>query len=245
MATTRAILTDALVELGVYSIAETPSDADLKLALGQLNRLLDKWNAERAAVYLSTLQTFTIIPNQQIVTIGPAAETPDWAVTQRPVAIEGASTVLNNVTPPVYTPIAVHDIDWWRGLSVPGVTATYPTDLYYEPAWPLGRIFLWPVPTTAYDIELQLRLVLANLTLFDEFSLPPGYQDAIVLTVAERCARSFGKPVDPSLRLDASKARAVVFVNNDPTPTMQTQDSGLPRSGTRGPYFNYRTGQLC
>jgi hypothetical protein len=241
--TTRQVLTDALVELGVYDIAQVPSDADMRVMLGKLNRLLDNWNAERAAVYAETFATFTLVPNQQIHTIGPADSTPTWEVTQRPVSIDGANVVLNNVSPAVYTPIAVHDVDWWRGLSVPGVTSQFPTDLYYEASWPLGQVYLWPVPTVAYDVELQLRFVLAELGLADEFSLPPGYKDAIVLTVAEQAARSFGKPVDPTLRMDAAKARARIFANNDVTPRITTNDAGMP-SPSR-PYFNYRTGQSC
>jgi hypothetical protein len=245
MPTTRQVLTDALVELGVYSVAETPSAADISIVLSVLNRLLDNWNAERAAVYVETFASFTLVPSLQVHTIGPAAETPTWEVTQRPVSIDGADVAINNVSPTIYTPITVHtDPNWWQSLAVPGITSEYPTDLYYEPAWPLGRVYLWPVPTSAFDVRLQLRVVLGSLGLADEFSLPPGYRDAITLTVAERAARAFGKALDPSLRLDASKARAVIFRNNDLPVPIQTADSGMPRGG-RGPYFNYRNGQLC
>lgn len=241
--TTRQVLIDALVELGVYSIAENPSAADLQVALGKLNRLLDNWNAERAAVYADTFVSYTLVPNLQPHTIGPAAETPTWTATQRPVAIAGASVVLDNVTPAVYTPITLRDAQWWHDQTVPGVTSEFPTDLYYEPGWPLGSLYFWPVPTVAYGLELQLRIVLAELDLADTFSLPPGYKDAITLTVAEQCARPFGKPVQPDLRMDAARARARIFGNNDTTPRLATQDAGMPSKGR--PYFNYRTGLPC
>jgi hypothetical protein len=243
MATTREILTDALVELGVYSIAQIPAAADLQVVLGRLNRLLDSWNAQGWAVYCQTFSTFTLIPSQQIVTIGPTAATPDWVVTQRPVEILGAAVVLDSVSPSVNQPINIRDAQWWQGLTVPGVSTEFPTDLYYEPAWPLGRVHLWPVPTTAYGLQLQLRLVLAELALDDEFSLPPGYKDAIILTVAEQSARAFGRQVDASLRLDAQNARSVVFAVNDETPQLATSDFGMPKA--RRSAWNYLTGMPC
>lgn len=238
--TTRQILNDALMEIGVYSVAETPTAADLSVALGKLNRILDNWNAERAAVYCDRFQTFTITPNLSPHTIGAAVDLPTWEVDQRPVTIAGASVVLDNVTPAVYVPVAVHDAAWWQGVTVPGVTSEFPTDLYYEPDWPLGSVYLWPVPTVAYGIELQLRVILSSLVLSDTFSMPPGYKDAIVLTLAEQLARPFGKAPDDTLRRDAAKARARIFAVNDDTPRISTHDAGMPGRGR--PTFNYRTG---
>ena len=44
-------------------------------------------------------------------------------------------------------------LDAWNvnNERVPTLTGTIPTDLYYEPDWPNGSCFLWPVPTIAWE----------------------------------------------------------------------------------------------
>jgi hypothetical protein len=236
--TTRDLLTDSLHELNVLAAGESLSASDAALMLGKLNRLLDNWNAERAAVYVDRFDSYTLVPSLSPHTIGPTGAT--FTVTQRPVKIDGANLVLNTSTPDVRTPICIRDAAWYQELSVPDLTGSIPTDVYYEPAWPNGRLFFWPIPTTAYDVELQTRIVLASLELDTVFSMPPGYQDAITLTLAEQVARSFGAVITEDLRFDARNARARIFANNDETPRLT---SDAPESASNGrPSFNYLTG---
>ncbi|MCC6417225.1 MAG: hypothetical protein IT429_03135, partial [Gemmataceae bacterium] len=119
------------------------------------------------------------------------------------------------------------------------------TDLYYDPTWPNGAIYLWPVPTQAYGLDLRTRVLLDAVTLSSTFSLPPGYQDAITLTLAESLASAYVRPIAASLAQAALAARARIQANNDVTPTLQTQDSGMPGYGSgMDSNFNYRTGML-
>ena len=150
------------------------------------------------------------------------------------------------IGPNVNTTIKIRDAQWWLGQSVPTLTSTVPTDLYYQPDQPLGKLFFWPVPTIAYDVQLMVRVVLdSGVVLADTFDFPPGYQQALTLTLAELSARSFGKPVDSSLRWDASQARALIFGVNDQIPHLITKDSGMTsgHSGTRAD-FNYLDGSV-
>lgn len=243
MATIRDILTDAYLEAGIHAPGESLSDENAAFGLSKLNRLLDRWNAERLKVYATLFSEFTFTPNLSPHTIGP---TGTFVVSQRPVSIESAQTILNTVSPPVKTPIRMQDAAWWASVTVPGVTSTQPTDLYYNPTWPDGTLNFWPVPTIAYDVELQSRVLLASVGLNDTFSLPPGYQDAITLSVGEDLIPSYGVPEQTAsgLRADARRARAIIEANNDPTPKLVTQDAGMPsgqESSTRTTW-NYRTG---
>jgi hypothetical protein len=200
------ICQDALFEIGVLAPGESLQAADGAFALGKLNRLIDNWNAERAAVYSDQFEAYTLVPSLAPHTIGPTGAT--FTVTQRPVTIEGASVILDNVTPAVYVPIAVRDAAWWDAQTVPDLTAEFPTDVYYEPAWPNGKLWFWPVPTTAYGVNLMTRIVLAELTLASSFSLPPGYKDAITLTLAEDLASPYGAQISQITREKARDARA-------------------------------------
>jgi len=62
----------------------------------------------------------------------------------------------------------------------------------------------------------------------DTFALPPGYQAALELTLAENLAPSFGQTVARSTERRAREARSLIFGNNDsmrgltrPTPAFQ------------------------
>lgn len=242
--TGRTICSDALIEIGALAAGETATPEDLDLALGKVNRLFDNWNAERCAVFADVFTTFTITPSLSPHTIGP---TGTFVVTQRPMEIPdgGAGLVLVASNPDVRIPITVRDAQWWAGQSVKALTSAIPTDLYYEPTWPNGNLFLWPVPTVANGLELQLRTLLAAITLDTTFSLPPGYRDAITLTLAESLVSPLGaaSKVAPTLPADATKARARIFGANDVTPRIATQDAGMPTN--RGPRatFNYLIGR--
>ncbi len=233
---------DAAREINVFGEGNSLTPSDANFFLGVLNRLLDNWNAERVAVYASSFDTFTLIPGTSPHTIGPAASTPDFVMAVRPVSLTSVSLILSGGSLPIYLPITVRDNQWWAEQTTPTLSTSIPTDVYYQPDFQLGKLFFWPVPTVAYDVELETRVLLAQVTLTTDLLpfLPPGYRDALTLTVAEQSCRAFGRPVLPDLVMSASKSRARIFANNDVTPNLVTQDSGMP--GGRGSYLNWRSG---
>jgi hypothetical protein len=109
-----------------------------------------------------------------------------------------------------------------------GLTS-WPSDFWYSADWPLGKLYLYPVPDTDYGLQLWTRVVLAELDLDDTLSLPPGYRDAITLTLGEMLAPTY--PPAVAQPVEAAKARARIFANNDPSPALATADSGIPRGG--------------
>ena len=244
---TNTILSNAMLEINVNDPADAPAQTDSDFVLGKLNRLLDNWNAERHAIYADQFLTFTIdiavAAAHDPQTIGIAANTPTWTVTgNRPVSIEGITVILSG-TPQARVNLRKRNAQWWQLNTVPTITSTLSTDFYYNPVYPNGEVWLWPEPTTAYDVQVWCRGVLGNLTQFATFDLPPGYEDAITLTLAEDCAGGFQKPVTPELRSKAMQARARIFGNNVEIPKLSTRDSGMPRSSGIGvPNFNWLTG---
>lgn len=241
MATWLDVVTQAAQELGYVAGGESLTANDSTFLLNKLNRLLDNWNAERAAVYTDTFNTYTLTPALSPHTIGPTGATFTAAI--RPVSIVSANIVQQTVTPSVRTPLYIADEDWWMANTVRAVTSSIPTALFYQPTWPNGNLYLWPVPTTAYQIELQTRTLLASVTLAGTFALPPGYQDAITLTLAEDSAGALGRPMPSDLQMKAAKARGRIFVNNDYHPRISTVEGGMQSRRSRGS-FNWQTGQI-
>ena len=236
MATARDVVTAALEELGVVGATLELSDADLALGLRRLNRLINAWNANGQAIYAETIQTFTLTPSLQPHTIGPSGAT--WTVsTLRPVRIVAANVIQSDVRSPLW----LRTREWWMAQTTPTQTSALPTDLYYEPTWPNGSVYLSPVPSAAYSMELLLQVVLATYVAADTLTLPPGYEEALTLTLAEALVNPMTVPMPPSLPMAAQAARGVIFATNVTTPPLITNDIGLPSS--RG-WFNNQTGQV-
>jgi hypothetical protein len=224
-----------LSEIRVVRGGGSPQPASQDLALSVCNELLDFWAATDRALFSVDFTTYTLTPSLQPHTIGP---TGTFVVSRRPVAILDANLVLaNNIT----SDLTLRDRVWWGDLTNPTLSSTIPTDLYYEPSWPLGKLNLWPVPLTAYGIMLETRSELSNLAIGDTFNLPQGYQLALRMTLAEMLAPHFNQAFTPDQTRRARDARAQVWGNNDQIPPLNTRDAGMP-SGSRGCTYDYRTG---
>lgn len=233
--TAQELVTDALREIGVLNAVESPSGEDATFALGKLNRILDNLNAERRSVYADTFASYTLVPGTNPHTIGPTGA--NWTVTQRPQSIEMANLVFGTDSRMAVT---IRDAQWYLSQTSRELTSSLPSDLYYEPAYPNGKVWLWPEPSVGYDLELLTRIVLGSLTLASTFTMPPGYQDAVTLTLAEDLAGAFGVPATPHLMRKADAARGRVWGTTRVIPRLQTADAGMPGglSGT----WDYRTG---
>lgn len=228
------IITDAFQALNIYGATELPSPEDTEFARGKLNTIFDDWNAERGAVYADQFITGAFTPALDPHTIGP---TGTFVVNQRPVTIDSASWLNGGF----YTPIDVHmDADRYDSLSNPSL-AGVPSEVYYNPTWPNGSLYFYPVPSTAYSLILTTRVVLGQVLLSDIFSMPPGYRSAVTLTLQEALVPAYPGSQTTDLARDAGKARARAFGNNTRVPRLRTQDSGMP-SGRSNSGYDYRSG---
>lgn len=232
--TARDLAVEALQEIGSVGADGAASADDVNFALSKINRLLDGWNADGLAVYAEQFDTETLTAGLNPHTLGPTGAT--WTFTQRPESIESVMLIISGYR---YV-IDLHDAAWWAAEPAPLISTSIPTDGYYAPTWPNGALYLYPVPSTAYDVQIMRRVVLSQLALTDTFSLPPGYRDAITLTVAEDLCGPMRVDPPALLPMKAMKARARVFEANTVTPALQTRDYGVP--GGTPSWFNWRTG---
>lgn len=166
---------------------------------------------------------------------------------QRPAMVVNCNIILNNVSPFVKIPVRVHNgksgADWWAANPVPQITTTLPTDLYYDPQWPFGNLYFWPMQTTAYDFEAEVwSNLIEDAAITDTFWLPQGYEDAVTYSLAESLCPAFGKQLSPVLANAAIKARAIIQNLNSQAPTIKTRDEGIPSRTHDRPYFNWRVG---
>lgn len=238
------LLLDSLTEINAIQAGESPSPELQALGLGKIKQVVNNWNADRPFAYADDFLTFTLQASLSPHTIGPTGAT--FTVTQRPVSIEGITLILTTGTVP-YSNIDLvpHDAAWWQSQDTPDLTSTLPTDFYYDAKFPNGEIYFWPVPTVAYDVQIHVRNVLDDqLTLATVLVLPPGYQNALMLTVAEDLSDPLRKLWTPKQERKAREARVRIQKNNSFSTRLKTQDAGMPGgSSRRAGMYNWRTGQ--
>lgn len=231
------LIKEALQEIGAYSQFESLSAEDGAFGLSKLNAILDAWNARELMIFnVDFTETYTLTPNLQPHTIGP---TGTFTVATRPVKIESAAIVLTTSTPNVHCPLRIRDKDWYASLTVPALASSLPTDLYYAPTFPNGSLYLCPKPDTAYKLKLETWTQFSQATLVGQINLPPGYKEAMVLSLALRLCPAFHKTPDPYTVLAQMKAMQIVQGPNSAAPRIST-DIGL--SGGGG--YDYRTGGI-
>lgn len=238
--TALSLVKAAMQELNALAGGETPSTDDQAWTLEKLQRLLDRYNADRTMVYNVKFTTFTLPTNVQPVTIGPGAM---FDVNQRPVEIPSISLVLlTSAGTKTEIPLARRDDQWWAGQQVKDLTSTIPTDYYYSPDWPNGGICFWPIPTQINDVLIESRTVIGQITDYAQtFSMPPAYWDMIICELAITLAPSFGKEPSNTLLGMLRAAKKAVQGLNVASPTGITGDAGMPGVGRRGSDFNYYT----
>jgi hypothetical protein len=219
------IVGDAFIELGVMNAVDPMDGNNAALGLARLNMILDSWNGAGNGVFAQVFSDVTLTPALVPHTIGP---TGTFVVASgRPARIDSASTILNNSRVPMW----VRDNAWYRRLDVPSMAGALQTDVYYEPSWPNGSLYFWPVPTTPRVVTLEYASLLAQLASGDAFTLPPGYLEALTLTLAESLAAPMRVALSPETVKNASKARAQVFAANVRIPRIATADAGMPGGG--------------
>lgn len=235
------LISNTMKEIGALAPGETPTADEQADVLGKLNRMLDRWNTQRLYTYNVNFVNYTLTANLQPHTIGP---TGTFTVSVRPVEIDAAAIILNNVTPNVTMPLTIRDDVWWANQRVKPLATSVPTDLYYSPDFPNGSLFIWPIPQTAWDLELETRTLLSSVVISDTITLPQGYEDAITLSLAEDICSMFEKTPNPMLVSGAMRARAAIKATNSYSPRISTSDAGMPKGGGVRSDWNYLTGRV-
>lgn len=238
MPTIGDMVTSALSEIRVARAGDVISPDDMTRGLYVFNRLVNLWNADHRKGYADLFTDYALTPSLSPHTIGPGGV---FNVTERPVALLAAAVNLGG-SPAAFITIDVRDAGWYAQQAIPGLTMTFPTDVFYQLAWPLGKLYFFPVPTSAYTVRLWTRVALAAVTQEADFALPQGYQAALELTLAEELGPSYGQQIGADLSRRAREARAIVFGNNDDVPRIATCDSGMPcGGGSAGAWFDINT----
>jgi len=240
MTTARALITLAMKDAGVLGVGQTPLAEDMNDALTNLNAMMAQWARRRWLVY--SLQDVAFQATGAIsYSLGaagdidiPRVDSIASAYFRQTVGAPG-----NMVDYPLTILNARED---YNNIALKGMSS-FPSVLFYDSGWPLGQLFIWPVPSEIYEIHISVKTPLQNFaTLNDEVSLPPEYEEALRLNLAVRLRVSYRLPFDPQLNGLAKIATNTVKNSNTQIPLMQFP-SDLPRNvGGRYNIFSDRNG---
>lgn len=237
MASALDLIQRALRLCRIKAAGETPTAAEAQDALTALNGMLSTWRLNSLLVYAIDRQLLILVANQGSYTIGPGG---NWNVT-RPVRIEQAGFVVDNgLSTEMETALKVLTDEEYQAIWYKTRTSSWPAWLYYDRAYPLGHVIVYPVPTIARHVALYLWHVLAQVpTLTTVIDFPPGYEEALAFNLPLRMAPEYGVPVSEEVREIARETKALIELQNFQVPVAQF-DQGLGGTEHQGTWPGIR-----
>lgn len=226
----------ALTEIRVARGGDVVRAEDQALTLLFLNEILERLAVTPNALFARTQPTFPLTPGLQPHTIGP---TGTFIVPRRPVRIPQANVVWADGTT---SPVRPRSKAWWMALPTRTIRGSIPESAYYNPTWPNGSLNLYPVPTTAYGLELALETEVLAVTITDTIDLPQGYAELLRLWTAKKAAPSFARELSKASQDALTECLADIFGSNTSVNDLSTVDGGVP--GGAGGVYDYRTGEV-
>jgi hypothetical protein len=216
------VITSALIYLGANDPGEAPNTSELNDGFARLNDLLASWSLERTNLFSVSFAAYNLSSGTSAYTIG----TGQTINVGRPLKIEAANILMpatgsGNIIRRSLK--LINDRDW-DGIEQKGMTAGFPKKLYYDYAFPIGNLYLWPTPTFASSSR-QIELFIWNaLTQFVDLAtpvtFPPGYDRAIRTALAFELASEYAIAPSASLQQQYAEAKAAIRTMNMSMATM-------------------------
>jgi hypothetical protein len=228
-------ITQALKKAGVIGIGETPAAEDTNDAFNELQDMLFQWQQQRWLVY-SLIDAKLVWPGTESCTIGMGG---DFNVL-RPDSIESAYFVPLNVSPGLrasYPLELLQSREDYNNIVLKELV-TWPQYLFFDSAYPLGNIFVSPIPPAGmFEIHLSIKTPLPDPTnKTSQMSLPPEYNQAIIYNLAALLCTSYGVAVPPDVQRVADRALAVIRAANTQIPRLQMPVGIDGSAGNYNPY---------
>lgn len=217
----------AMAKARIISPGEAIPAAKLTQVLTELNDMLESWALEKLMVVADVLESFALTAAQAEYTYGTGGDF-DSA---RPIEIKDESFIRGGATD---YPVRLLSMDVYR-RQYNKSTAARPRIMAYTPEYPLGKVLLWPTPTSTDSLYLRAAKTVAEFAdETTEVDLEPGYSRAIITNLAMEICPNFGKKIPKGLAFLAGQAKAVIkSANSIPVKTLSTSDLQSMAGGGR------------
>lgn len=192
------LVLSALKMAGVIGVGQTPSAEDSNDTWAMCQWMLEEWQRKRWLVY--ALTTLNVVSTGALAySLGPAGDLNTGAGTIRPDKIESAflrqltQSQPNQVDYPLEILQAKED---YNKIALKTL-ASFPTCVFYDPQWPLGQLYAWPVPQASiYGLYVTVKTPMPYrfATLATVFVIPYEYYNAIIMNLAIRLRARYTIP---------------------------------------------------
>lgn len=234
MGTVRDLIHQSAMLAGMRASGEVLDATTAQDVLTVLNQLIDSWNLASLMIYQIERVIVPMVASQQTYTVGPGGQ----FNMVRPVTLHSVSWRDEAVFPPLELPL--HEMEQWEyeGLRVRETPSSMPTRFYYDEAFPLARLFVYPKPSMTKQLVLYpWHLWNSQNTLDTVVSYPPGYERMLVHNLAVELGQQPGARLTPATIQIALDSKALVESQNVQVPILNT-DYPAPSSYGR---FNFYT----
>lgn len=237
MTTAIQMITRSMRLARVLGKGRSPDNDEAADGLAALNAMLDSWQLDRLMVYQIVQGSYTWPSSTTSRTIGSGG---DFNV-QRPVRIDSAFVM--DSSSQWYPLYVMEDRTQYDSIVIKTTPSTLPQYLFMDPAYPLGVIYLYCVPSVQVTLKLNTWQTLQSFsTLTTDLALPPGYQRAIEFNLAiEFGGTEFKGRITDDVRTIAVQSKAAIKNLNRPSMLAQVDPAvaALGRLGNTGRYNIY------
>lgn len=233
LSTPTDIINFSLRAAGILSIGQSANAQDYTDCFDALNAMLGVWARKRWMIF-NLIDVHAVSTGAQSYTIGPGGD----FNTPRPDRLEAAffrqvvQSQPNNIDYPLTIINARED---YNDIALKSLVS-WPTYVFYDASFPMGRIFPWPIPQAGlYDMHLTLKFPLAQFTsLTQQIQLPPEYTEAIWSNLAIRIGAIYpGVELTQAIEALAKSSMATIRGAN-----AQIGKLDMPSGLVRGALYN-------
>jgi hypothetical protein len=209
VATWQDLVNGALFDIGRLQPGDSPTTAENTLYLQILNDMIDQFTNELGPIYAETLDILTWTGGQATRTIGTGG---DFNIS-RPQRILSAWYRFQSVNDYALKVITHQE---YEQIVIKSLSVDFPQYLAYNPTFPTGTLYIWPIPQANATIRLNSWKPLSSVAaLSDTVSLPPGYNELIKYNFEIRVGPGNGGLVDPMIVELANQAKFKVARANE------------------------------
>ena len=234
------IITLALKTANVTGVGQTPEAEDVSDSLRLLNMLLAQLQRRRYFIYGLTTSSKQAT-GQQSYTVGPGG---DFDI-PRPAKVESAYFRQNPTTQyPVDYPLEIlRSQEDYNRISLKTLNA-FPRYAFYDQAFPLGNLFVWPVPNNTYTIFIStITQIQQFVSPADTIVMPPEYAAALMWNLVLELYPFYGLPVSPVVVGKAEASLRIIEESNVQIPQMVMPPAlKTQRGSTYNIYGDYMIG---
>lgn len=214
--TTRDLIERAYQDLNILDAGTTLGADDANYGLVRLNDWIDQLKLESLFIYSIVRSTWTIVSGTASYSVGSggAVNIP------RPVsanAIQNIGFVDASVSPSLERTVGAPLTEQaYQAVAQKTLQATYPSQWYYTPTYPLGALKPFPIP----NISTLTGVIYApapvdELGLTDTLALPPGYRRFLRAGLAIEIASGNERAaIPPTVTMAYQEARSAIKAAN-------------------------------